>query len=47
MTGKVKFKINTFQEHISNMTMKNVFAKNSFLYASEKAEWNEGLPVKC
>lgn len=27
MTGKVKFKINTFQEHILNMTMKNVFTK--------------------
>ncbi len=27
MTGKVMFKINTFQEHILNMTMKNVFAK--------------------
>ncbi len=27
MKGKLNLKINTFQEHILNMTMKNVFAK--------------------
>ncbi len=43
--GKVQNK------HISGTHFKydyeNVFTKKLVLYASEKAEWNEGLPVQC